>query len=83
VKTTSSASPTRRAVALQRWASELIGYLKRWQSVFRTWRRQRAAINELSSLSDRQLKDIGLHRSEIMRAVRDRVPPKRTFSRYY
>jgi uncharacterized protein YjiS (DUF1127 family) len=83
VRTTSSASSGRRAVALQLWVSELSGALKRWQSAFKTWRSERAAINALSALGDRQLKDIGLDRSEITRAVRDRVPPKRTFVRYY
>jgi uncharacterized protein YjiS (DUF1127 family) len=83
VRTTSNASPERRAVALQLWVSELIGALKRRQSAFKAWRSERAAINALSALSDRQLKDIGLDRSEITRAVRDRVPPKRTFIRYY
>jgi uncharacterized protein YjiS (DUF1127 family) len=83
VRTTSSPSPAWRAVALQLWVRVLIGDLKRWQSAFKTWRRERAAINALGALSDRQLKDIGLHRSEITRAVRDPVPPKNTFSRYY
>jgi uncharacterized protein YjiS (DUF1127 family) len=83
VRTTSSAPLARRTVTYQSWVSELIGILKRWQSAFRTWRLERAAIHTLSSLSDRQLKDIGLHRSEIIRAVRDRAPPKRAFRRYY
>jgi uncharacterized protein YjiS (DUF1127 family) len=83
VRTISGASSERRAAALHPWARELSGVLKRWQSAFKTWRSERAAISALSALSDRQLKDIGLDRSEITRAVRDRVPPRRTFSRYY
>jgi len=43
--------------------------LNRWWAAYLTWRVERAAINALSSLNDRELKDIGLDRSEIMRAV--------------
>jgi uncharacterized protein YjiS (DUF1127 family) len=83
VQTIPGASLARGAVALRPWFRELCGALKRWQSAFKAWSRERAAINALGALSDRQLKDIGLDRSEITRAVRDRVPPRRTFSRYY
>ncbi len=36
----------------------------------RSWRERRAAIAELSSLSDRSLADIGLTRGDIPQAVR-------------
>jgi uncharacterized protein YjiS (DUF1127 family) len=38
--------------------------------VFKAWRARRAAENELYSLSDRDLADIGLTRSDIPYAVR-------------
>ncbi|MCH8926015.1 MAG: DUF1127 domain-containing protein [Proteobacteria bacterium] len=38
---------------------------------FRAARRRRAAIGELSALSDHTLKDIGLHRSEILSVVHE------------
>ncbi len=38
---------------------------------FRAARRRRAAIGELSALSDHTLKDIGLHRGEIRSVVRE------------
>lgn len=60
-----------------------VAILKRWWVAYLTWRIARAAIVLLSSMSDRELKDIGLSRAEIAHAVggmaRDRPP----FSRYY
>ena len=38
------------------------------------WRRRRAAIGELSALSDRTLEDIGLHRGEIRSVVHEMIP---------
>jgi uncharacterized protein YjiS (DUF1127 family) len=36
---------------------------------FAAWRRYRMAVNELTSLDDRILRDIGLDRSEIKRVA--------------
>jgi uncharacterized protein YjiS (DUF1127 family) len=49
----------------------LFATLERWWIAYLTWCVERAAMAQLSKLSDRELKDIGLHRSQIPAAVRD------------
>jgi uncharacterized protein YjiS (DUF1127 family) len=44
-----------------------------------TWRIEQAAIAQLWSMSDRELKDIGLSRSEITSAVRAEAAHDRVF----
>jgi uncharacterized protein YjiS (DUF1127 family) len=39
--------------------------LRRWWSTCAAWRAERLAINRLREMSDRQLKDIGVTRSDI------------------
>ncbi len=63
--------------AQQSWITELVYGLSRCWLFYNSWRIEQAAINELASLSDRELKDIGLYRCEIMRAVRNRVASER------
>jgi uncharacterized protein YjiS (DUF1127 family) len=76
-----STRPAPQIVAWQSWVAGLLDGLNRWWSVYLTWRFERSAVRQLGSLSDRQLKDIGLDRSEIVRAVKSRKPP--VFSRHY
>jgi uncharacterized protein YjiS (DUF1127 family) len=40
-------------------------FLSRVVSLFRTWWRYNENVRELSRLGDRELADIGIHRSEI------------------
>jgi len=56
---------------------------KRWWASLRRWRMDRAAASQLWSMSDRELRDIGLSRSQIMGAVAGDVARDRAFSRYY
>ena len=57
--------------------------LTRWWVAYMTWRNEQAAIAQLGLLGDRELKDIGLTRSSITRAVRVEAARDRAFSRYY
>jgi len=57
--------------------------IKRWWDSHIALRVERAAIAQLESMSDRDLKDIGLTRSEITGAVRGESARDRLSSRYY
>jgi uncharacterized protein YjiS (DUF1127 family) len=63
------------------WALGLTTTLKSWWVACMSWRTEQAAIAQLSALSDRALKDIGLARSEITGAVRIQVKRKHGFHR--
>ena len=52
----------------------LAAILKRWWVTYITWRIERVAIGQLWSMSAGELKDIGLTRSDIERAIRGEVP---------
>jgi len=47
----------------------MIAMLKRWWAAYTAWRIEQAAITELSSFSDRELRDIGVNRSGIPAVV--------------
>jgi uncharacterized protein YjiS (DUF1127 family) len=51
----------------------LLATFERWWVAYLTLQLERATIAHLAKLSDRELNDIGLHRSEIPAAVRGAV----------
>ena len=53
----------------QSWAARVIVALKYSWTIYLTWRLEQVVVNQLCSMSDRELKDIGLDRSEIVAAV--------------
>jgi uncharacterized protein YjiS (DUF1127 family) len=64
---TTAATPD---LASPSWTSAVLATLKRAWVAYMTWRIERAAVDQLAAMSDRQLKDIGLTRSEIVAAAR-------------
>lgn len=42
-----------------------MNWIERYFNYLRTWRKHRAVIKELNSLTDAQLRDIGINRSDI------------------
>jgi uncharacterized protein YjiS (DUF1127 family) len=56
--------------------------LKRCWLAYLDWRLQRLAINRLRSMSDRELKDVGLTRSQIESHVRGRPARHATLTQH-
>jgi len=78
-----SAPVAAQGIAGQSLAGGLAATLQRWWLAYITWRIERAAIAQLWSMSDRELKDIGLTRSDLPRVVRGEATRDRAFSRHY
>lgn len=57
--------------------------LNRWWAAYIDWRLKQLAIAQLRGMSDRELRDIGISRSEIEVAVRGEGMPNWAFTRYY
>lgn len=55
----------------------------RWMAAFIAWRCRQAAIAHLSTMSDRELSDIGLTRGQIEPAVLGERARDRAITRYY
>jgi uncharacterized protein YjiS (DUF1127 family) len=65
-----------QSLAGQFWGRRLIAALKRLSTAYLNWRGERQAIAHLRAMSDAQLKDIGLVRSQIEVAVRVGIDPE-------
>jgi uncharacterized protein YjiS (DUF1127 family) len=68
-----------RGIVGQSWVRELVASLKGWWPAYQT----RRADAQLWSMSDRELRDIGLTRSEITGAVQGEAARDRAISRCY
>jgi|SRR6516225_4334337 uncharacterized protein YjiS (DUF1127 family) len=65
-----SASALLHGGAAQSVGQSAVRTFKRWWAAYTAWHRERRAMAELLSMSDRDLRDIGINRCEILRAVR-------------
>jgi uncharacterized protein YjiS (DUF1127 family) len=72
-----SAPTGAQRLAGQYWRRRLVDALKRQWVAYKDWYDQQQAIAQLDSMSDAQLKDIGLVRSQIEIAVRAGRPEPR------
>ena len=61
----------------QSWGRRLIGTLMRMWAAYLNWRIEQQAITHLRSMSDAQLNDIGLVRSQIEPGLRADMGPER------
>ena len=68
-----SSTAVRRSNAANGPLATATAAVEHWWGSYIAWRLEQAAIAQLESMSDWELKDIGLTRSEIARAVRGAV----------
>jgi uncharacterized protein YjiS (DUF1127 family) len=66
-----------RSAAGQSLASRIAAAVKRWWLAYMIWRIERTAADQLWSMSDRALWDMGLSRTDILRAVKGELARER------
>ena len=77
-----SSAPAPQGLSGQSLVNGLVASVKRWWTAYITWRLEQAAIADLWSMSDRALKDIGLTRSGVPRAVKAETAADRAMRRH-
>lgn len=75
-----SSISTQRATAAGSSVQVVSSIVKRWWVVYMHWRMERLTVARLHAMSDRQLKDIGIVRSDIEFAVKHGTGRDRIFS---
>jgi uncharacterized protein YjiS (DUF1127 family) len=83
LSTICSASAEPQSMAGQSWTSALLATLERWFAAYLTWCMKRVVIAQLWSMSDHELKAIGLARSDIAEAVKGDTVRDRANNRCY
>jgi len=74
---TIASAPVAHGMTRQSWVGGVASALKRRWLAYITWRMEQAAIAHLKSMSDRDLKDIGIARSQIEAAVKGSIDLER------
>ena len=74
---------SRSDTAAERPLQGLIRTLRRWWTAYIDWRLHQMALAQLRGMSDRELKDIGLFRTQIEAAVRGDLARDPTLCRHY
>jgi len=64
-------------------SSGAFGSIRRWWIAYLEWRLHQLAATQLHGMTDRELKDIGLTRSEIEAALRGDLQRDHIMVRYY
>jgi uncharacterized protein YjiS (DUF1127 family) len=62
-------APAAQTAATSSWTALLQVKFRAWWAAYVTWRIEQAAMQQLTRMSDHDLRDIGLTRSEITHAV--------------
>jgi uncharacterized protein YjiS (DUF1127 family) len=83
VRTGPNARSVSRGLAEQFWVKSIGVAWRRWLVALRAWKAEQTAIARLQSMSDRELKDIGVSRSEVGRAARDGTARHAVYHRCY
>jgi uncharacterized protein YjiS (DUF1127 family) len=79
MRTTLGAPVTPQSITEKSLAKVIRAKLRGYWAAYINWRIEQAAIDQLKSLSDRELKDIGLDRSGIIGAVRNKAERRRYY----
>ena len=69
MSTISRAPAAAHTAATPSWSAILQTKFRAWKAAYITWRIEQAAMQQLERMSDHDLRDIGLARSEIDHAV--------------
>jgi uncharacterized protein YjiS (DUF1127 family) len=83
IMSTTSTATARQYSASRSIVGRVAAASKRLWVAYITWRIERAAMAHLRSMSDRELEDLGLSRSQIEGAVAGKRASDRASARYY
>lgn len=83
MRTVSDPRAAPQNLAGQFWVRGVIDPLKRWLMAYKKWTAERTACAQLHAMTDRELKDIGVTRTDVNYAVRRNAARYGVYSRDY